>query len=407
MTGGRPFACGDCHTTGVTQFAVATCQDCHRQMDAAYMTAHVADFGEACLGCHDGVDRYSRKRFDHNALSFALDGEHTDLACSKCHAGAASPGDLQATKSGCVDCHRADDAHKGQFGTDCAGCHNTAAWPDATFDHAKTAFPLTGKHEGVKCQDCHRDGRFKGTSAQCVDCHRADDAHKGQFGTDCAGCHNTSAWPDATFDHAKTAFPLTGKHQGVKCQDCHRDGQFKGTSSQCVDCHRADDAHKGQFGTDCAGCHNTAAWPDATFDHAKTAFPLTGKHQGVKCQDCHRDGQFKGTPQQCAACHEDPVFHRGAFGTQCQDCHTTARWQPATFNQRHTFPIDHGEGGASSCRTCHPDAVKAYTCYGCHEHTPAETIARHAEEVQGDITDCVRCHPTGQEEGEGHGGGGD
>jgi hypothetical protein len=330
--GGKPVACGDCHTTSITQFDVATCTDCHRQLDAAYMTAHVADFGHACLGCHDGVDRYSRKRFDHNILPFPLEGKHAEVACNKCHAGATTVAGLQSTKSACVDCHQKDDTHKGQFGTDCAGCHNTNAWPDAQFDHSKTVFPLTGKHEGVKCQDCHQNGVFKDTSQNCVGCHQKDDAHKGQFGTDCAGCHNTNAWPEAQFDHSKTAFPLTGKHEGVNCQDCHQNGVFKGTQADCV------------------------------------------------------------------ACHADPAFHKDAFGTRCADCHTTAGWQPATFNLRHTFPIDHGERGASTCRTCHPNSVKAYTCYGCHEHTQAETIARHAEEVRGDISDCVKCHPTGREE---------
>ena len=398
MASGRAFACGDCHPQSVTEFSAATCTDCHRQLDATYIAAHVTDFGGACLNCHDGVDRYSRKRFDHNAQAFPLQGKHAAVACGKCHAGATTLADLQGAKRTCVDCHQKDDAHQGQFGTDCAGCHNATSWPDAQFDHSKTAFPLTGKHAGVKCEDCHKDGTFKGTPQNCVDCHQKDDAHKGQFGTDCGGCHNATSWPDAQFDHSKTAFPLTGKHAGVKCQDCHKDGTFKGTPQNCVDCHQKDDAHKGQFGTDCAGCHNTTSWPDAQFDHSKTTFPLTGKHAGVKCQDCHKDGTFKGTSTQCVACHADPTFHKGAFGTACADCHTAAGWQPATFNQRHTFPIDHGERGTSSCRTCHPDNVKAYTCYGCHEHTPAETIARHAEEVRGDISDCVKCHPTGQKE---------
>ncbi len=337
----RPFACGDCHVSSVQAFSVVTCLDCHRQSDPAYMAAHNQDFGDQCLGCHDGVDRYGRAQFDHNALAFPLLGRHAQVACRECHAGARTAAALK-----------------------------------------------NGKHA-------------------CIDCHQKDDAHRGQFGSDCARCHAPSAWPDAQFDHATTAFPLTGKHQGVKCQGCHKDGQHQGTPQKCIDCHQRDDAHKGQFGSDCSGCHNTTSWPDAQFDHARTAFPLTGKHQGVKCQECHQDGKFKGTNDQCAACHADPTFHKGMFGGQCVDCHTTAGWQPAQFTLRHTFPINHGEGGPSSCRTCHPESIKAYTCYGCHEHTPAGTLAKHAEEVRGDITDCVRCHPTGQQEGGGEGKGGD
>lgn len=266
MADGRPFACGDCHVKSISEFVDATCADCHRQLDASYTNAHVADFGEACLGCHDGVDRYSRDRFDHNALPFRLEGGHAEIACRECHIDTTTIAQLQNTNTGCIDCHRQDDAHRSQFGTDCAACHNTSSWPDATFDHAQTAFPLIGKH---------------------------------------------------------------------------------------VD---------------------------------------------VACEDCHQNGIFQGAPSDCVACHVDPDFHRGALGTQCEDCHTATGWQPATFIQQHTFPIDHGESGPSTCRTCHPDSVSAYTCYGCHEHTPADTIAEHEGEVSGDIADCARCHPTGQKD---------
>jgi len=77
----------------------------------------------------------------------------------------------------------------------------------------------------------------------------------------------------------------------------------------------------------------------------------------------------------------------------------------ATFNLRHTFPVDHGERGPSSCRTCHPGSVKTYTCYGCHEHTFAETIAEHAGEVSGDIsTASVPSNRQEEEEGNGKAG---
>lgn len=266
MLDGRAFACSDCHGGATFEFAIATCTDCHRQLDAATMTIHIADFSDACLGCHDGADRYRRDRFDHNVLAFPLLGKHAQAGCGECHAGAATVADLQEAPHTCADCHLGDDAHDGQFGEDCAGCHNTTAWPDATFDHDQTAFPLTGKHTGVQCGDCHNGGVFEGTDTSCV------------------------------------------------------------------------------------------------------------------------------------SCHADPAFHRGVFETQCTDCHTAVSWEPATFNLPHTFPIDHGEEGPAACRVCHPDSVSAYTCYGCHEHNPVETAAQHAEEAPGDISNCVKCHPTGQEE---------
>jgi len=210
---------------------------------------------------------------------------------------------------------------------------------------------------------------------------------------------------------------------GGRCQACHTSPWSKTTlSDRCLACHTSV-AGQLQTGTglhaamrrqdaafDCRDCHTehrgpTAALTEvdvATFPHDQTAFPLTGKHAGIQCGECHKGGVFEGTDASCVSCHADPPFHRGVFGTACADCHTAVGWAPATFNLPHTFPIDHGEEGPVACRVCHADSVSAYTCYGCHEHNPAETAAKHAEEAPGDITNCVKCHPTGQEEeGEG------
>ena len=108
------------------------------------------------------------------------------------------------------------------------------------------------------------------------------------------------------------------------------------------------------------------------------------------------------------ACHADPEFHAGLFPLTCADCHTTDGWAPARFDQAHTFPVAHGESGPSTCRTCHPERLSGYTCYECHEHEPAEIAEEHLDEGISDFEDCVRCHPTGEEdEAEDRGGDGD
>jgi len=73
------------------------------------------------------------------------------------------------------------------------------------------------------------------------------------------------------------------------------------------------------------------------------------------------------------------------------------------YDRSHAFPLDHGESGVSSCKTCHPDQLKAYTCYGCHEHTPADIQRKHVKEGIPDFANCMKCHPTGREK-EGAGG---
>ncbi len=172
---------------------------------------------------------------------------------------------------------------------------------------------MTGAHQQAACSDCHKDKTFQGTPASCSGCHSGDDAHKGSLGTDCALCHSTSAWKPATFNHAKSAFPLTGAHAQVQCGACHANQTFKGTPTNCYACHSGDDNHGGKFGKDCAACHVTASWSQVTFDHNKSGFPLTGAHASVVCSKCHANG-FSGTPKACAACHAEPTFHAGLSG---------------------------------------------------------------------------------------------
>ena len=223
--------------------------------------------------------------------------------------------------------------------------------------------------------------------------------HLADYGADCMGCHDGKT-NLATFDHAKTRFPLVGKHAGVPCRQCHTGPSFAAAPTTCSACHAKDDAHKGQFGTDCGACHKATAWLDVTFDHSKTAFPLDGQHLSVTCAQCHANGVFKGTPTTCEACHQAPATHVGSIFTGgCADCHTTAGWKPASLSN-HTFPIDHG-GTVSDCAVCHPANYAAYTCYGCHAHNEADISASHAQEGITSVQDCVKCHPNGRGEGGG------
>ena len=294
----------------------------------------------------------------------------------------------------------------------------------STFDHNCAAFALTGKHESVDCKSCHTAGTFKGTAATCAGCHAEPKTHMGQFGADCAKCHATNTWhtasfPTATgnsgnseFDHSRTAFPLTGHHTAVDCKKCHVDNKFKGTPTSCVSCHAEPKVQTHKFGTDCKQCHATETWklasiptagPGAAFDHNLTAFKLTGKHVSVDCLKCHVDNKFKGTSTSCVSCHAEPKVHAGSkFGTDCQKCHTTNTWTGGTLGDfKHTFPIAHGRKnrGASSCAICHAkaDAYATYTCYGCHEHTPAKVARQHKNGVN--IDNCVKCHKGGRKKG--------
>ncbi|MEI7644879.1 MAG: cytochrome c3 family protein [Chloroflexales bacterium] len=396
-TGGRAFACDDCHTA-LTQsprpsnaYALdsASCISCHVGYQADVMAKHRADFGDDCLACHDGADRYTG--FNHATVSYPLVGKHADVTCRLCHIAARAPADFKVANKTCVACHQNDDVHKGGLGTDCASCHTPADWKQVTFDHNKTAFALTGAHSKVGCTNCHINHVYKGTPTTCVGCHADPQVHLGQFGTDCAACHVTSDWKQlSAFDHSKTAFALTGAHIKVGCADCHANHVYKGTSTTCVGCHAEPQKHLGQFGTDCAACHVTSDWKQvSSFDHSKTTFPLTGAHTKTGCTNCHVNNVYKGTPTSCVACHQSNDVHKGALGTNCASCHTTSAWKQVTFNHSKTaFPLT-GAHTKAACASCHGNHVykgTPTTCVACHAE-PQVHLGKYG-------TDCAACHST-------------
>ncbi|MBP6179382.1 MAG: hypothetical protein KA473_16410 [Anaerolineales bacterium] len=324
----EPFTCSDCHPNEVSSFSRDTCDACHRDMDVAFTQEHVLSFGEDCMGCHDGVDTYGS---DFAHTSYKLIGKHADAACTKCHLDAHTVAALKSAPQDCFSCHEPDDEHDGKFGNDCSSCHSPEGWTPADFNHDLADFKLEGEHREASCEDCHKNDVYAGTPKDCYSCHGEDDDHNGKFGTDCSVCHTPNDWEDATFEHERTRFPLTGKHTDVSCEDCHKNGEFKGLDIACISCHVEPEKHFGQFGTDCAACHSTDAWT------------------------------------------------------------------PAKFNGEHTFPLDHGEEGLVSCATCHPVTYTAYTCYGCHEHNESNVRSEHLEEGISDFQNCMECHADGRE----------
>ena len=304
----------------------------------------------------------------------------------------------------------------------CRGCHTEHQGPDApltvldprAFPHERTGFSLRA-HQSVlvdgrrfACKDCHTQGYATFDQGVCEDCHNrttlAFAAHVQTFGTDCLACHDGLDTYGRNFDHGRvTGFALEGGHARAACADCHQGARtvadLRAVDQACVACHAQQDAHNGRYGQRCETCHTPLSWEQVAFDHSVTAFPLTGAHAELECESCHLGGEFRALDTACAACHNEPEFHAGAFvGQACDACHDTAAWRPARYDEPHTFPLNHGRRTPSECQVCHPTTVREYTCYGCHEHTPANIAAEHREEGIFDFQDCVACHPTGREE---------
>ena len=425
----------------------AKCLDCHtalRSRIAARQGLHARPGHQKCETCHN--EHHGREfqlvfwgkagpaAFDHRQTGFPLEGAHAAQGCRECHrpafvqnkpalqAGKANPAKtFLGLSRGCLSCHR--DEHRGQFAPQsCLSCHTLARWrPPQRFDHAKTSFPLTGRHASVACASCHPnrsdslatdpDRKFavlKGVKHQgCSSCHR--DPHQGRFGATCQSCHSTAGWKEgarANFDHNRTGFPLTGRHAAVACASCHKTRSPSGAVTftkmahgRCTDCHR--DPHQGRLGATCQQCHSTGGWrvvgTRSNFDHDRTRFPLRGEHREVACQQCHAPGRplRLGTPS-CAGCHRD--VHQGQLAgrsgtTACESCHTVEGFSPSTFtvaeHQKSRFPLQ-GAHLAVSCNACHTSAHRfrfaSTTCQSCHGDPHKGEVDRFL------AAGCETCH---------------
>lgn len=341
----RAVRCDSCHTGHLYRDKLASdCLSCHRKDDK-----HKGSLGTECAACHVEADWKQTGRFDHDRSRFPLLGKHVDAKCEACHKpGAKAQTVYRDTPMGCVACHRQDDKHAGNVGEACGACHGERSWKIPRFDHDVARFRLRGGHAAakVRCSDCHQDLKhYRDTPQDCLSCHRKDDQHEGQLGARCESCHNDRRWKDAPFDHNRARFALLGAHAKVECAACHKTLRYRDAARDCIGCHRADDKqHKGAQGTACESCHNARHWKLASFDHQRqTRYPLTGKHQPLGCEACHRAPAPAGRKtaplgSDCVACHRQDDPHDGAFGTRCDTCHQTSDWRQLLQRRPGTVP---------------------------------------------------------------------
>ncbi|MFI5006575.1 MAG: cytochrome c3 family protein [Solirubrobacterales bacterium] len=407
------------------------CVSCHTDV-------HRGRFAPAaCTSCHAQTAWRPAPGFDHARTRFSLVGEHQKVACDRCHTAEAPGGPRRLGGlpfDTCKSCHK--DPHVDRLGARCASCHSPQGWRviSASFEHERTAFPLTGAHRKVSCDQCHKTEAstsrrvFRGTAFQsCTACHR--DSHAGRLGQSCTTCHTTQSWSAAstTFDHSKSGYPLLGRHAAVKCAECHSAGRPRRLAhAACTDCHS--DHHLGQLarradGGRCEACHDVSGFAQprfSTIDHEKTPFPLTGAHRAVACDECHRKvpveqlrtlgvvaATGKGETEQlrfpsttCATCHTDP--HAGTTArvrAECRTCHRTATWRTVEFDHAATGFALQGAHAAVACAGCHaregsPRTARASLRFGgaptgctdCHKDRHEGRFAREG------TTTCTRCH---------------
>jgi hypothetical protein len=403
--------CRNCHVRFEKGAQAKLCLDCHKEIAVdvrdrtGYHGRAQEAYGKDCRTCHTEhkgrdarIAAFDTARFNHGETDLPLRGAHAgaQVECKSCHAAGKK---YRGAPTLCNDCHRKDDKHKGALGPKCETCHTEKNWKEAAFDHSKTRFPLEGRHGPleakrgpVACKDCHAESRFKDAPRECVACHRKDDEHKGRYGAKCETCHNASAWTH-TFRHdTQTKFALHGKHAQVKCDGCHKGVLYREkVGTNCIACHRADDAHKGSLGDKCERCHGERSWKTSSFDHDKdTHFALLGRHRNAKCESCHKPGEDRKTPKACIACHrKDDTSHKGRYGDKCEYCHAEKSWKEWKFDHdRETKYRLLGKHKQARCDSCHTGELYtqrlAADCISCHRKDD-----KHRNQL-GQA--CERCH---------------
>lgn len=159
----------------------------------------------------------------------------------------------------------------------------------------------------------------------------------GKLSLACNTCHTPETWAviqeKINFNHAKTGFPLRGRHTTVACRDCHANLNFAKTPNKCQDCHA--DLHRRKNGAECELCHNSNGWEVSihNINEHQDRFPLIGAHAAVDCYSCHKVGtvgRFNrfGLSTECYSCHAKDYTktvapnHRAlGYSTECRECH--------------------------------------------------------------------------------------
>jgi predicted CXXCH cytochrome family protein len=186
------------------------------------------------------------------------------------------------------------------------------------------------------------------------------------------------------------------------CFQCH--SPFRGVETgRCVACHPLEEIgfrtvsgvalpgserasfHQALREGACAACHTDHAGPDAEgtlrqFEHGLLLVSVV---------------------EVCTGCHEKQrpgdTLHTGVKAG-CGPCHQTSAWTPASFDHEPYFRFDrHHPDDCGTCHTTEGD-LAAYTCYGCHEHTPRNVRSEHLEEGIREFEACEDCHRSADEE---------
>jgi hypothetical protein len=462
--------CSECHTEKRSEKfirkqdisfvgAKSSCVSCHKKDDVHAFKGEYAK--KDCAVCHSLKSWKQEVKFNHEKdTHYKLEGKHAEMKCADCH-GPNSKKPLSQykwpiAKSQCMACHA--DFHKKnlspQFaGGKCQACHDQKTWKLPDFDHSVTKYPLREKHAELKCEECHKQSpkvlasglknfKFTGLKSDCLSCHK--DYHR--FGerksvklgklNQCLSCHNERSWDKIhNFEHStSTRYVIDGKHNELKCEECHLIKQNpksktsavspvyhwdKLNEKTCENCHAS--PHAKSFTKDllkkrCTECHLTEGWTvfkkdGKHFDHSATRFALSGKHSSIACKDCHvidkkqvfKFKHFEG--QFCIDCHKsqhEKQFSPKFSTTACFQCHTSKNFtELKVFDHNQTrYPLKASHMNLK-CSECHTPTSQMFT--GKNPHAMGkflfpELMIKSCSTCHSDYhkaqlgLDCAKCH---------------
>jgi len=137
------------------------------------------------------------------------------------------------------------------------------------------------------------------------------------------------------------------------------------------------------------------------FDHDETGFPLDFKHASTRCESCHVQAVFAGTPRNCVECHNDAGRIKATSRSSqhipitgdCDYCHQTSSWA-------NVAKVDHF-AVSENCQGCHngitasgknPGHIQSgEVCDDCHR---TFTWAGATFDHSNVSANCFSCHNT-------------
>jgi nitrate/TMAO reductase-like tetraheme cytochrome c subunit len=347
----------------------------------------------------------------------------------------------------CVTCHGVEVHHFAPVDSTCAQAH---CHVNSTIELGKMA-----QQTSLHCTACHpfkalvppfvtRDsarGTLVPGNHECLECHAMrqvlasfDPEHDPHRGT-CGMCHNphTQRTPaeakqsctnaQCHADWRKVPFHVGPAHRrlGEDCITCHLPHAARVDASDCVGCHAAVRARRGNlhppmpFDTTAALHRVSLAPPRAFPTKGKGDAPFVddppgppalrlpldsfphARHKSLSCITCHLTTGGRGrlafeAPRGCEICH-----HQAPAVSQCATCHdpgtlavpesVTVRVHVASAPERaHGAAFDHAKHTSLKCVECHttpvsldpgPDVLRCAACHDAHHAAGRSCVACH------------------------------